>query len=85
MFALPKDLKAHKKLVHPETKCKECKTEFPSPEALVKHAETHLREKPYKCAICEKSFGDPEGLIRHVTAHSKSKKEHRCEMCDKVC
>lgn len=88
VFSVAKELKAHKKKDHPETKCKECKAEFPDPEALVKHAQTHLREKPYKCAICEKSFSDPEGLVHHVTSHTKSKigkKEHRCETCDKVC
>ena len=82
---MPKELKAHKKAAHPETKCKQCKAEFPDAAALEKHAQTHLREKPYKCAICEKSFSDPEGLVRHVTTHTKTKKEHRCDMCDKVC
>lgn len=91
--ATAKELKSHKKSAHShQLQCCEGNDDLKDPEKIAhpdqakhtNHTLTQLKEKPYKCAICEMSFSNPESLVRHVTTHNKSKREHRCEICNKV-
>ena len=76
-----RDLKAHIKVFHQNTKeiiCKDCNKTFKQNWELELHSKEHNKENQFKCTVCDKSFLLEWRLNKHLENHNDTKKKIFC-------
>ena len=61
-------------------KCKYCGFETKNNASLMKHENTHTKERVYLCEECDKRYHDRSDLIKHKASHAGSV---QCDLCEK--
>lgn len=55
---------------------------FTQRQKIVRHLQTHTKNRPYKCPVCGNRFAEEAVLNQHLRTHS-GEKPFKCQMCDK--
>ena len=75
-------LNSHKRNEHSEAlECEYCDKIFGSKKRLVKHLESHLKNRDIPCTLCDKTFKVKQSLREHMNIHYETFKCIHCDKC----
>ncbi|XP_010882063.2 zinc finger and SCAN domain-containing protein 21-like [Esox lucius] len=75
------NLKSHRQSDNTPCRCKVCGKAFQYMGSLMKHVQTHTREKEHICGVCGKCFESTESTKHHIQTHIADRM--CCHICSK--
>lgn len=77
-----KELASRAKEGNHDFKCEQCGKTCKSHVRLIKHQQTHSKDRPFACPKCPSRFTFKCNLTTHIRIHT-GEKPHGCEFCQK--